>query len=57
MEFTDDEIVTTVEALREYRIRIADESRKFLCQAMIFRFGVELVEMNKRRVKDGEYDQ
>lgn len=56
MEFTDDEIVTTVEALREYRIRIADESRKFLCQAMIFRFGVELVEMNKRRVKDGEYD-
>jgi hypothetical protein len=43
MQFTDDEIVIIVEALREYRLRIADESRKLVCQALVFRFMAQLV--------------
>lgn len=56
MDFTDDEIVTLVESLREYRIRVADGSRRLLCEALVFRFGRELEENAKNAFLKGEQE-
>ena len=56
MEFTDDEIVVTVEALREYRLRVADGSRRLLCEALVFRFGHELEQNARKRFLKGEQE-
>lgn len=47
MTFTEDEIVTLIESLREYRLRVADRSRQVLCDALIYRFGQQLVTQEK----------
>lgn len=47
MLFTADELVTVIEALREYRLRVADASRRAICDALIFRFGQQLVDQAK----------
>ena len=49
MKFTQDELVVVIEALREYRLRVAG-SRRILCEALIFRLGQQLVEQ-----AEGEY--
>lgn len=54
MIFTDDEVVITVEALREYRLRIADRSRQVVCDALIYRFCQQLVDQNRTRILQGE---
>lgn len=47
MKFTPDELVVIIESLREYRLRIADASRRVLCDALIFRCGSEIIRLEK----------
>lgn len=43
MNFTQDELVIIIEALREYRLRVSDLSpRKVVLDALVFRCGEEL---------------
>lgn len=49
MELTDHEIVVNIEALREYRLRVADPSRHVVCDALIYRYAQTLIENNKQR--------
>lgn len=51
MQLTADELVVTIEALREYRLRVADGSRRFLCEALIYRYQHQLVEDAKTEFK------
>lgn len=48
MDFTDDELVTLIEALREYRLRLNDPNRKLVTEALVWRLGAELVANNRR---------
>jgi hypothetical protein len=54
MRFTSDELVTLIESLREYRLRVADPSRQVLCDALIYRLGQHLVQQEKHDFLRGD---
>lgn len=52
MLHTADELTVVIEALREYRLRVADASRRLLCEALIYRYGQQLVQNAKDGLND-----
>lgn len=53
MNFTDDELVTLIEALREYRLRVSEPSRLLVSEALVYRLGAQLVDNAKTKYQKG----